>query len=83
VRLAAVASATELFGAGSPQALRTAQAFDEVEIFDGAGSGPPVPLPPQEGEDSTLFVRRTRPRSRFLTPEAAHNPRPARTSFTT
>jgi len=58
VRLAAVASAAELFGPGSAQVLRTAQAFDEVEIFDGAGSGPPVPLPPLEGEDSTLFVRR-------------------------
>jgi Zn-dependent metalloprotease len=58
VRLAAVASAAELFGPGSLEVQRTAQAFDEVEIFDGAGSGPPVPLPPQDGEDSTLFVRR-------------------------
>ena len=57
VRLAAVESAAELFGAGSPQTQRTAQAFDEVEIFDGAGSGPPLPLPPQSGEDSTVFVR--------------------------
>ena len=57
VRLAAIASAAELFGAGSPQAQRTAQAFDEVEIFDGAGTGPPLPLPPLSGDDSTLFVR--------------------------
>ena len=57
VRLAAVESATELFGAGSPQAQRTEQAFDEVEIFAGAGSGPPLSLPPQAGEDATLFVR--------------------------
>ncbi len=57
VRLAAIASAAELFGAGSPQAQRTAQAFDEVEIFDGAGTGPPAPLPPLSGDDSTLFLR--------------------------
>jgi bacillolysin len=67
VRLAAVASATELFGAASLQVERTAQAFDEVEIFDGAGSGPPLPLPPQEGDDSTLYVRRdTSPSAFFL-----------------
>ena len=57
VRLAAVASAQELFGAGSSQALRTAEAFDTVEIYDGAGTGQGAPLPPLPAADSTLFVR--------------------------
>ena len=57
VRLAAVASAQELFGAGSNQALRTAEAFDTVEIYDGAGTGQGAPLPPVAAPDSTLFVR--------------------------
>ena len=57
VRLAAVASAQELFGAGSSQALRTAEAFDTVEIYDGAGTGQGAPLPPVAAPDSTLFVR--------------------------
>lgn len=38
-RLACVRSAEELFGAGSTQALRTAAAFDAVEIFAGGTGG--------------------------------------------
>ena len=33
-RLGAIASAEELFGVGSVQALKTAESFDAVEIFD-------------------------------------------------
>ena len=57
VRLAAIASAQEHFGAGSNQALRTAEAFDTVEIYDGAGTGQGAPLPPLPADDSTLLVR--------------------------
>ena len=56
VRLACVSAATELFGAGSSQALRTAEAFDTVEIYDGAGTGDGGTLPPLPAADSTLFL---------------------------
>ena len=55
-RLACVQSAEELYGAGSTQALRTAEAFSAVEIFDQAGSPLPVPIPSFSGEDATLFT---------------------------
>jgi len=55
-RLACVSAAEDLFGAGSPQAAKTAQAFDTVEIFDGTGTPDPEPLPPVTGDDSTIFV---------------------------
>lgn len=51
-RLACIQSAEELFGAGSPQALKTADAFDEVEIFD---AGVPVPRVP-DSDDSALGI---------------------------
>ena len=51
-RLACIQSAEELFGAGSPQALKTADAFDEVEIFD---AGPPAPQVP-DSADSALGI---------------------------
>jgi Zn-dependent metalloprotease len=55
-RLAAVQSAEELFGAGSAQALKTAEAFDAVELFDASGTPPPPDRAPVTGEDATLFV---------------------------
>jgi Zn-dependent metalloprotease len=56
-RLACVASAEELFGKGSTQALRTAAAFDAVEIYDGTGtSTQPTSIPAASGDDSALFV---------------------------
>ena len=55
-RLACVQSAEELYGAGSTQALKTAEAFSAVEIFDQAGSPAPVPIPSFSGEDATLFT---------------------------
>jgi Zn-dependent metalloprotease len=55
-RLAAVSAARELFGEDSPQALRTAAAFDAVEIFDGGSTPEPQPFPGVNGEDATLFL---------------------------
>ncbi|MFN8640968.1 MAG: M4 family metallopeptidase [Candidatus Binatia bacterium] len=55
-RLACLASARELFGAGSREEQRTAQAFDAVEIFDGRGTPMPNPFPPVNGADATLFL---------------------------
>jgi hypothetical protein len=57
VRLACVSAATDLFGAGSSQVLRTAEAFDTVEIYDGAGTGDGGGLPPLPAADSTLLIR--------------------------
>lgn len=42
-RLACIQSARELFGEGSPQELRTIEAFDEVEIFDDVPTCEPRP----------------------------------------
>lgn len=42
-RLACIQSARELFGKGSPQELRTIEAFDEVEIIDNAPTCEPKP----------------------------------------
>ena len=52
-RLACIQSAGELFGEGSPQALKTADAFDRVEIFEG---GQPSPRPTIDPEDSVLGI---------------------------
>ena len=56
LRLAAIASAKELFGDDSRQARQTANAFDAVEILDA----PPTPAPPTNpqvsGDDATIFV---------------------------
>ena len=58
-RLACIQAAEELFGQGSRQVQKTAEAFDAVEITDAA---PPTPEPPTipsvRGPDSTLFVYR-------------------------
>lgn len=53
-RLACVQSAEELFGAGSAQALKTAEAFDRVEIFDSSHT--PTPPDGLHGPDSALAV---------------------------
>jgi len=58
VRLACVSAAEELFGKGSRQAQRTAQAFDAVEIFDGTSTPPPPEFPAVAGPDSTLYATR-------------------------
>ena len=55
-RLAAIVSAEKLFGKGSAQALRTAQAFDAVEIFDTSATPQPAPIPVVSGEDSVVFL---------------------------
>lgn len=56
-RQAALASAEELFGAGSAEALKTAAAFDAVEILGGGSGTPaPAPIPAVSGSDSTLCV---------------------------
>lgn len=55
-RHAAILSAEELFGQGSVQAQRTAQAFDAVEIFDSASTPKPPNKTPDSGTDSSLFL---------------------------
>ena len=55
-RLAAIASAEELFGTGSTQAQKTAQAFDGVEIYDSSSTPAPAPIPAVAGADSTMFL---------------------------
>jgi bacillolysin len=57
-RLAAIASAQELFGAGSTQAVKTAEAFDAVEIFAAGGTPDDPAIPVVQGSDSTLFLYR-------------------------
>ena len=57
-RLACIRSAEELFGEDSGQTLRTAEAFDAVEIF-GDTAPPEEPgseIPVVAGEDALLFV---------------------------
>jgi Zn-dependent metalloprotease len=55
-RLACVQSAVELFGAGSPQAAKTAEAFNAVEIFDGEGTPDPPTKGHATGPDATIFT---------------------------
>lgn len=55
-RLATIASAEDLFGKGSTQAQKTAQAFDAVEIYDASATPPPAPIPTVAGADSTMFL---------------------------
>lgn len=56
-RLAAISSADELFGVGSAQSKKTAEAFDRVEILNNIPSTPPPPsTTPINSADSTLFV---------------------------
>ena len=55
-RLGCIASAEALFGVGSTQARKTAEAFDAVEIFATPPTPEPTPLPPVQGADSTLLI---------------------------
>jgi len=55
-RLACIQSAEELFGAGSVQAVKTGEAFDAVEIFDGTPPPGPAPGPGIDGPDATIFA---------------------------
>jgi bacillolysin len=55
-RLAAIASADELFGAGSTQSKKTGEAFDAVEIFAAAATPSKPGIPVVQGSDSTLFL---------------------------
>lgn len=55
-RLGAIASAEALFGAGSTQARKTAEAFDAVEIFAAPETPAPSQVPVVSGPDSTLFI---------------------------
>lgn len=55
-RLAAVLSAEELFGPGSPQALKVAEAFDAVEIVAAPSTPDPSPVPVIPGEDSNFHL---------------------------
>lgn len=57
MRLACVTSAEDVFGADSPQAQRTRQAFDLVEIVDAPSTPDPTPIPEISAPDSTLFLR--------------------------
>ena len=56
LRLAAITSANELFGANSAQSRKTAEAFDAVEIFGAAPTPQEPPIPVVIGPDSTIFV---------------------------
>ncbi|MBN2355331.1 M4 family metallopeptidase, partial [candidate division KSB1 bacterium] len=53
-RLAAIQAANDLYS--STEANQVAQAFDEVEIFEGSGTKPPDPYVPVSGEDYILCV---------------------------
>lgn len=55
-RLAAEASAAELYGVGSPQALRVAEAFDAVGIVAAPSTAPPSSLPTVAGPQSYLTL---------------------------
>lgn len=57
-RLSCIASAEELFGASSVEALITAEAFDAVEIGDGSGSGGSNDHPGVDADDSLVFLYR-------------------------
>lgn len=55
-RLGSIAAAEALYGAGSAQAAKTAEAFDAVEILAKPPTPDPTPLPTVQGPDSTLLV---------------------------
>ncbi|MCU1348266.1 MAG: Thermolysin [Acidobacteria bacterium] len=58
-RVAAMTSADELFGAGSNQSKKVAEAFDAVEVFGTVAVPDPPSIPAVSGSDATLFVYRS------------------------
>ncbi|MGD9503970.1 MAG: M4 family metallopeptidase [Syntrophobacteraceae bacterium] len=56
MRLACIQSAEELYGSGSTEASKVAEAFDAVEIVDSSGTPDPDPTPAVSGDDSYIFV---------------------------
>jgi len=56
LRLACILSAEELFGVGSAQAARIAEAFDTVEITSGTPTPPNTGFDPVNAPDSTMFL---------------------------
>jgi Zn-dependent metalloprotease len=56
-RHACITSAEELYGAGSIQSLKTAEAFDKVEIYDTPPTAPSSTIPAVQAPDSTLCLR--------------------------
>ena len=57
-RLACIQAAEDSFGPESVQAQKVAEAFDAVEIFDGASPPLPQRVPAFPGPDASLFVYR-------------------------
>lgn len=57
-RLGAIASAEELFGLGSRQALKVAEGFDAIELFGAPVNVPqsPTNLPAVSAPDSTMWI---------------------------
>ncbi len=55
-RLACIQSAEDLFGAGSAQARKIAEAFDAVEIGAAAPTPDPPDIPAVQGPDAALFL---------------------------
>ena len=57
-RLGAIASAEELYGVGSRQALKVAEGFDAIELFGAPVNVPqsPTNLPAVSGPESTLWL---------------------------
>jgi Zn-dependent metalloprotease len=55
-RLAAITAAQEIFGSGSVQAQKTAEAFDAVEIFTSAPTPKDPAIPAVNGAEATVFL---------------------------
>ncbi len=55
-RLGCIATAEALYGAGSTQAKKVAEAFDAVEIYATPSTPEPTPVPVVQGADSVLFA---------------------------
>ena len=57
MRIGAVQSAIDIFGAESVQVQKTREAYDLVEIFDAPPAPKPTPVPILDGDDAALFFR--------------------------
>ncbi len=58
-RLQCVQAAEELFGAGSVQVQKVAEAFDAVEVVEAPATSIPPGFAPVSGPDATLFLYRS------------------------